>query len=120
MPKEEFRGSSFAQIYPKYIPKLYVLNGSELKLLLAMVKRMYYGGENYNLILITRGVKKNIASETKLSERYISNIMHKLIEKKMIKKIANTEYIINPYIFWRGASGKRDELFENENLTYFE
>lgn len=116
MQNEEFRGSSFAQIYPKYISKLYALNGSELKLLLAMVKRMYYGGENYNVILLTKGVKKNIASETKLSERYINNIMHKLIEKNMIKKIANTEYIINPYVFWRGSSLKRDELIVRGNL----
>lgn len=103
----DVRNNNFFQIYSGNVDQLYTLNGSEFRLLFAMAKRMSYGHDRYNMVIMTSGTKKAIAKETGMSVKYIGNLMPRLISQGFIVKVSSMDYFITPYIFFRGTVGHR-------------
>jgi DNA-binding MarR family transcriptional regulator len=108
----ENRDSTFIQIFPSNYQLLYDLNGSEFRLFLALSRRMSYGYNKYNNVVLTAGVKQSISKEIGMSVKYINNVLNKLTKFGLIKKLSNMEYFINPHICFRGNLAHRQVAIE--------
>ena len=103
------RDNGFIQTYYNNLHLLYVLNGSEFRLVFSMLKKMRYGANIYNVVNMTSDVRRTVSKEIGVSTKYLSNLLGTLVVKRVIVRIGVSEYIFNPYIFWRGSLGRRQE-----------
>lgn len=85
---------TFFKIFPPFIKKLSDLTHSEIKLFLELASIMQFSS---NSILLDKSLKITIAERMNLTEKTFSNLLSRLISKKMVFRngfyiIVNSEY----------------------------
>jgi predicted transcriptional regulator len=93
------REPDYIKMYLTDISRLYFLNLSQNKTLLALLRKMNYDCE----IVLTSLTKKELIEALKLPKGTFNNSITYLIEKGIIMRIENNRYLVNPHLFARGS-----------------
>jgi len=109
---DEIIENKFAKLFFSDIQRLYGLSGQELHLLFYLIKDCRYE----NKLNLTPKKKKVIAKDFNFkSHLSITNLIHKLINKDILKKEVEDDrfdyrYLINPHILFKGNDYQRAKI----------
>lgn len=102
--------------YITYCKVLGLLKGmklGEIKTLAWLVSTSHF---NNNMVVVTSGVKKKIASEMDISISAVNNALAPLVEKNILYRDTDSSsrrdgvYYIHPEYYWKGSLAERNKM----------
>ena len=88
----------YVKLYVRDISCIMGLSPSNNDVLYSMLCRMDYE----NKIVLNSYIRKQMCEKMGIKENTLSHVLNRLIEKKILKKIANNTFEVNPWLFGRG------------------